>query len=30
MNKPEDVAEVIWSAYHADAEQADIEVPPPA
>lgn len=30
MNKPEDVAEVIWQAYHASGEQADLDVPPPA
>ncbi|MFT7676872.1 MAG: NAD(P)-dependent dehydrogenase (short-subunit alcohol dehydrogenase family) [Planctomycetota bacterium] len=29
MNKPEDVAEVIWQAYHAEGEQADLDVPPP-
>ena len=28
MNKPEDVAEVIWQAYQADGEQADLDVPP--
>tara|TARA_R110002126_G_scaffold25583_3_gene87456 strand:- start:1857 stop:2555 length:699 start_codon:yes stop_codon:yes gene_type:complete len=30
MNKPEDVAEVIWNAYAAEGEQADLDVPPPA
>jgi hypothetical protein len=32
MNKPEDVAEVIWNAYQAaDGEDiADLDVPPPA
>ena len=30
MNKPEDVAEVVWQAYHAEGEQADLDVPPPA
>jgi NADP-dependent 3-hydroxy acid dehydrogenase YdfG len=32
MNQPEDVAEVIWTAYNApaDADVADIDVPPPA
>jgi NAD(P)-dependent dehydrogenase (short-subunit alcohol dehydrogenase family) len=31
MNKPEDVAEVIWRAYHAagDADVNDLDVPPP-
>jgi NAD(P)-dependent dehydrogenase (short-subunit alcohol dehydrogenase family) len=30
MNKPEDVAEIIWNAYAAEGDQADIDVPPPA
>lgn len=30
MNKPEDVAEVIWQAYHAEGDQADLDIPPPA
>lgn len=30
MNRPEDVAEVIWKAYHADGDQADLDVAPPA
>jgi len=30
MNKPDDVAEVIWNTYHADGDQADVDVPPPA
>jgi NAD(P)-dependent dehydrogenase (short-subunit alcohol dehydrogenase family) len=30
MNRPEDVAEVVWNAYQADGEQADLDVPPPA
>jgi NAD(P)-dependent dehydrogenase (short-subunit alcohol dehydrogenase family) len=32
MNEPEDVAAVVWDAYHAadDADVADLEVPPPA
>ncbi|MCP3914618.1 MAG: SDR family oxidoreductase [bacterium] len=29
MNKPEDIAEVVWAAYHADGDQADLDVPPP-
>lgn len=31
MNRPEDVAEVVWSAYAAplDADVADLDVPPP-
>ena len=27
MNRPEDVAEVLWEAYHADGDQADLGVP---
>ena len=30
MNKPEDVAEVVWKAYQGEGEQADLDVPPPA
>ena len=32
MNKPEDVAEVVWETYNApaDADVADVNVPPPA
>lgn len=30
MNSPDDVAEVIWNAYQAEGEQADIDVPPKA
>lgn len=30
MNRPEDVAEVIWKAYQEEGEQADLDVPPPA
>jgi len=30
MNKPEDVAEVVWQAYHAEGDQADLDIPPPA
>jgi NADP-dependent 3-hydroxy acid dehydrogenase YdfG len=32
MNRPEDVAEVVWRAYNSppDADVDDLEVPPPA
>ena len=30
MNRPEDVAEVVWNAYGAEGEQADLEVPLPS
>ena len=30
MNRPEDVAEVIWNTYHAEGEVPDVDVPPPA
>lgn len=30
MNRPEDVAEVIWNAYRAEGDQADLEIPPPS
>jgi len=30
MNKPEDVAEVVWQAYNSSDECADLNVPPPA
>ncbi len=30
MNQPEDVAAVIWEAYQAEGDQADLEVPPPS
>jgi NAD(P)-dependent dehydrogenase (short-subunit alcohol dehydrogenase family) len=30
MNSPEDVAEVLWKAFHGEGEQADLEVPPKA
>ena len=30
MNKPEDVAEVVWNAYAGEGDQADLDVPPPA
>lgn len=30
MNQPEDVAEAIWNAYHADGDQADVDIAPPA
>ena len=30
MNRPEDVAVVVWNAYGGEGDQADLEVPPPA
>jgi 3-oxoacyl-[acyl-carrier protein] reductase len=30
MNKPEDVAEVLWKAYNDDGDVDDLDVPPPA
>jgi len=30
MNKPEDVAEVLWNAYQSDGDVDDLDVPPPA
>lgn len=29
MNRPEDVAQVLWRAYRGEGDQADLEVPPP-
>ena len=29
MNQPEDVAEVLWTAYHAEGDQADLTIPQP-